>query len=172
MGVRTVRADIERLRSLDYTIDGAPGVGGGYRLRAGTRLPPLPLDDDEAMAVAVALRIATTSGLADLGDHSARAAAKLERWYLVGYDLDRTDWRSFRVDRIKPKTPTGPRFPPRELPRPDLATFVTRGRMAAMWNYRARVTVYASAETVATRIPTGVWTVERLDAIGPASRGS
>lgn len=85
------------------------------------------------------------------------------RWYLVGYDLDRSDWRSFRVDRINPKTPTGPRFLPRELPGPDVATFVTRGRMAALWNYRARVTVDAPAETVAARIPTGVWTVERLD---------
>ena len=47
------------------------------------------------------------------------------RWYLVGYDLDRQDWRSYRVDRLDPKTQTGPRFARRELPGPDLATFVT-----------------------------------------------
>ncbi len=86
------------------------------------------------------------------------------RWYLVAFDLDRADWRSFRVDRIRPKTPTGPPFVPRELPGPDLATFITRGRMAALWNYRACVTVHAPAETVATRIPTGIWTVQPLDA--------
>lgn len=86
------------------------------------------------------------------------------RWYLVAYDLDRNDWRSFRVDRISPKTPTGPRFIPREPPEPNLATFVTRGRMAALWNYRTRVTVHAPAETVAARIPTGTWTVQPLDA--------
>lgn len=67
-------------------------------------------------------------------------------------------------DRISPKTPTVSRFTPRELPGPDLATFVTRGRMAALWNYRARVTVNAPTETVAARIPTGNWTVEPIDA--------
>lgn len=48
VSVRTVRADVDRLRTLDYTIDATPGVDGGYRLRAGTRLPPLPHDDDGA----------------------------------------------------------------------------------------------------------------------------
>lgn len=86
------------------------------------------------------------------------------RWYFVAYDLDRDDWRSFRIDRITPKAPTGPRFSPRKLPGPDLATFVTRGRMAALWNYRARVVVDAPVETVAARIPTGTWIVEPLDA--------
>ncbi|QGK70728.1 WYL domain-containing protein [Allosaccharopolyspora coralli] len=233
---RTVRADVERLRSLGYDIDATPGSNGGYRLRAGTRMPPLLLDDDEAVAVAVGLRTAAASGVDGVGDHAMRAVAKLEqllpsrlrhrlstvtavaetvpaerdpvacdvlaavatachrneqlrldycdrqqestrrqvephrlihvggRWYLVAYDLDRADWRSFRLDRISPKTPTGPRFVPRELPGPDLATFVTRGRMQALWNYRARVTVHAPAETVAGRIPTGIWTVQPLDA--------
>lgn len=215
VSTRTVRADMQRLRSLGYAIDAAPGVSGGYRLRAGTTMPPLLLDDDEAVAVAVGLRTAAASGVAGIGEHATRAAGKLEgllparlrhrlrtlstvadtvpnhrdpvpaealatvaatcerseqlrldyldrhhtsshrrvephrlvhvsgRWYLVAYDLDRDDWRSLRVDRISPKTPTGPRFTPRELPGPDLATFVTRGRMAVLWNYRARVTVHA-----------------------------
>lgn len=47
------------------------------------------------------------------------------RWYLVGWDLDRKDWRTFRVDRMTPKTPTGPRFSPRELPAPDVATYIS-----------------------------------------------
>lgn len=81
VSVRTVRADVDRLRTLDYTIDATPGVDGGYRLRAGTRLPPLPLDDDGAVAVAVAvaLRTATTAGVTGLGEHATRAAAKLEQ---------------------------------------------------------------------------------------------
>lgn len=233
---RTVRADVARLRSLGYDIDATPGVAGGYRLRAGTAMPPLLLDDDEAVAVAIGLRTAAAAGVTGIGEHAARAAAKLEqvlpgrlrhrlrtlsavadsvphrrdpvpgetladvaaacerreqlrldyrdrhhtrsrrrvephrlvhvsgRWYLVAYDLDREDWRSLRVDRISPKTPTGPRFTPRALPGPDLATFVTRGRMAALWNYRAQVTVHAPAQTVAARIPTGSWTVQPIDA--------
>lgn len=236
VSTRTVRADVERLRSLGYDIHATPGVTGGYQLCAGTAVPPLLLDDDEAVAIAVGLRTAVASGVAGIGEHATRAATKLEqllparvrhrlrtlnttaetvpnlrdlvpsevlatvaatcqrseqlrldyfdrhqghtrrrvephrlvhvsgRWYLVAYDLDRDDWRSLRVDRISTKTPAGPRFTPRELPEPDLTTFVTRGRMAALWNYRARVTVDAPAETVAARIPTGTWSVQPLDA--------
>ncbi|BFO17887.1 hypothetical protein SHKM778_42750 [Streptomyces sp. KM77-8] len=47
------------------------------------------------------------------------------RWYLVAYDLDRADWRVFRADRVNPRTPTGPRFAPREVPGGDVAAFVT-----------------------------------------------
>lgn len=236
VSTRTVRADVQRLRSLGYDIAARPGVTGGYRLRAGTDMPPLLLDDDETVAVAVGLRTAAASGVAGIGEHANRAVAKLEqllparlrhrlstvsavaecvpaerdpvsgavlaavtaachrnerlrmdyrdrhrgrtrrwvephrvihvsgRWYLVAYDLDRSDWRSFRVDRIEPKTPAGPRFTPREPPGPDLATFVTKGRMDALWNYRATVVVHASADTVAARMPTGIWTVQPLDA--------
>lgn len=234
VNARTIRTDIARLRALDYQVDAVPGVAGGYRLRAGETLPPIQLDDDEAIAVAVGLRTAAAAGVIGIDEHSSRAAAKLERllpprlrhrlqtmsaaaeaapnsrdpvaldvfhavaaaiergeelrfdycdrrrtssrrrvephrmlhisgrWYLIGYDLDRQDWRSYRVDRLDPKTPTGPRFAPRELPGPDLATFVTRGRMAALWNYTARVIVDAPAETVATRIPSGIWAVEPI----------
>ncbi len=49
------------------------------------------------------------------------------RWYLVAWDVDRGDWRTFRADRITPRIPTGPRFAPREPPDPDLAGYVTRG---------------------------------------------
>lgn len=235
VSTRTVRADVQRLRSLGYDIAATSGVAGGYRLRAGTRMPPLLLDDDETVAIAIGLRTAAASGVSGIGENAPRALAKLEhllphrlrprlatinastdtvptsrdpvagdvltavatachrseqlrieyrdrhhdtsdrrvephrlvhvsgRWYLVAYDLDRDDWRSFRADRITPKSPTGPRFVPREPPGPDLATFVTQGRMQAMWNYRARVIVDAPAETVAARIPTGIWAVQPID---------
>lgn len=235
VSARTIRADINRLRALDYGVESCPGVTGGYRLAAGAALAPVHFDDQEAIAVAVGLRTAATAGLAGISEDAARASTKLERllparlrtrlrtvsmtseavahtrdlvspdvfgaitaaierheelrfdytdrggsptrrrtqphrmvhvsgrWYLVAYDLDREDWRSYRADRVTPKTPTGPRFTPRPLPGPDLATFVTRGRMAAMWTYTARIVVAAPAETVTARIPTGVWTVSPLD---------
>src|SRR5206468_7280727 len=58
VGVRTVRRDVERLRRLGYPVRAAPGLAGGYRLGAGAGLPPLLLDDEEAVAVAIALRTA------------------------------------------------------------------------------------------------------------------
>jgi len=75
--VRTVRNDIERLRGLDYPIEAARGRSGHYRLGAGGRLPPLLLDDEEAIAVAVGLRVAT--GVAGVEDSGARALLKLEQ---------------------------------------------------------------------------------------------
>ncbi|HEU4492205.1 MAG TPA: WYL domain-containing protein [Jiangellales bacterium] len=233
---RTVRADVERLRSLEYRIDATPGAGGGYRLRAGTSLPPLPFDGTEAVAIAVALQTVSSAGVAGIDEDAHRAAVKLEqllparlrhrlatltaaldsvpasrdpispdllatvaeaidrcdllrfdyldrhrgesqrqvephrllqvggRWYLVAFDLDRDDWRSYRLDRITPRTPPGPRFTPREFPGPDLATWVVRGRMAALWSYRASIVVDAPAETVLRRIPTSIWAVEALGA--------
>jgi predicted DNA-binding transcriptional regulator YafY len=76
---RTVRNDIERLRRLGYAVDAAPGVSGGYRLGPGATLPPLLLDDDEAVAVAIGLRTAAGGALAGVEESSARALAKLER---------------------------------------------------------------------------------------------
>src|SRR5262249_42071779 len=62
------------------------------------------------------------------------------RWYLVAFDTDRADWRTYRVDRIEPRIPTGPRFAPRPLPDEDLARYVSRGVGAASWRYQAHVT--------------------------------
>lgn len=76
---RTVRNDIDRLRSLGYPVDAAPGVGGGYRLGAGAAMPPLLLDDDEAVAVAVGLRSAAGGAVAGIEESSVRALVKLER---------------------------------------------------------------------------------------------
>src|SRR5687768_15671958 len=74
---RTLRRDIDRLRTLGYTIDATSGPGGGYRLGKGNALPPLMLDDDEAVALAVALRSAADS-FAKVGETSIALLAKLE----------------------------------------------------------------------------------------------
>jgi predicted DNA-binding transcriptional regulator YafY len=75
-------------------------------------------------------------------------------WYLVAWDVDRDAWRTFRVDRIEPQTPTGPRFTPRALP-PDheIAAQVARGVGEATWRYQARVIVHAPAAYVRGRLP-------------------
>jgi predicted DNA-binding transcriptional regulator YafY len=77
VSTRTIRNDIERLRALDYPVDATRGSTGGYRLGAGGKLPPLLLDDDEAVAMAIGLRAAT--GIAGVEESSGRALAKLEQ---------------------------------------------------------------------------------------------
>ncbi|MEV4108374.1 YafY family protein [Nonomuraea sp. NPDC049695] len=234
---RTVRADVERLRTLGYPVPATRGSAGGYRLGAGAVLPPLLLDDEEAVAVTVGLRTATGGAIAGIEEASLRALAKLEqvlpsrlrrrvatlqaytvpvprgdagpsvdasvlttlsavcrdrerlrfdyhdhagaatvrtvepyrlviwgrRWYLLAWDVERDDWRTFRVDRIRPRTPTGPRFTSRDLPDDDVAAYVSGRVSAAAWRYRARVTVHAPAEVIADRIGPAAGTVERLD---------
>lgn len=228
---RTVRNDVERLRGLGYPVHATPGRAGGYRLGAGAALPPLLLDDEEAVAVAIGLR--TARGVSGIEETSARALAKLEqvlpsrlrhrvnglvgvtvpaaasgpvvaaevltalgaacrarevlrfdysshdgvvslrrvepyrlvhargRWYLVAWDLERGDWRTFRADRVTPRVPTGPRFAPRELPSPDLAAYVSRGLVTATWKCRADVLVHAPAQEVAAKVPEAA--VEAVD---------
>lgn len=77
--VRTVRRDMDRLRNLGYVINSVSGTGGGYRLQAGARMPPLLLDDDEAVAVAIGLRLAGMGGVAGIDDVSAQALGKLDQ---------------------------------------------------------------------------------------------
>ncbi|WP_067537546.1 helix-turn-helix transcriptional regulator [Nocardia crassostreae] len=222
---RTVRNDIERLRELGYPVQARPGVTGGYRLGAGGTLPPLLLDDEEAVAVALGLRTAATGSITGIEETSLRALTKLQqilpsrlrhrvdafqhalpipargprvdpatltllaaacrdrerlhfnyrahsgatarrsvepyrlldhrqRWYLFAWDSDRADWRTFRVDRIQPGTPTGPRFTPRPLP-PDaeITARAERGIGEAAWHFRATVIVHASAAHVRDRLP-------------------
>jgi predicted DNA-binding transcriptional regulator YafY len=227
VSARTVRSDIEKLRNLGYPVYATPGVAGGYRLGAGAALPPLLLDDDEAVAVAVGLRTAAGGTITGIEEASVRALAKLEqvlpsrlrhrihslhaytvqtpgrgpsvdptilttiavtcrdhhrlrfdyrahsgtgsvrtvephrlvhtgrRWYLVAWDVDRGDWRTFRVDRIEPRTPTGPRFTPREPPA-DAAALVIRGVDAALMRHRARVTVHRPAREITGWLPDAV----------------
>lgn len=75
VSVRTVRKDVDRLRSLGYPVDAVRGRAGSYRLGAGGKLPPLLLDDEEAVAVAIGLRVA--AGVTGIAESSARALAKL-----------------------------------------------------------------------------------------------
>src|SRR5579859_6211476 len=79
VSTRTVRADIGRLRSLGYPVHASRGSTGGYRLAAGAELPPLLLDDEEAIAVALGLRTAAVGAIGGIEDTSLRALAKLER---------------------------------------------------------------------------------------------
>jgi predicted DNA-binding transcriptional regulator YafY len=221
---RTVRNDIERLRILGYQVDSRTGTAGGYRLGAGTALPPLLLDDDEAVAIAVGLRAAAAGTVTGIEDTSLRALTKLEqtlpprlrhrvdalrsatvsaagggptvdaeilttiaaasrdheqlrfdylghdgqattrmvephrlvytgrRWYLLAWDADREDWRTFRADRIRPRLPNGPRFTPREPPAGGAAAHVLRGVGSRAWKYQARVRLHVPAEVIAERL--------------------
>src|SRR5271157_1085314 len=76
---RTLRRDVERLRSLGYPVNSTSGTAGGYQLGAGATLPPLLLDDDEAVAVALGLRTAAGGSVAGIEEASVRALAKLEQ---------------------------------------------------------------------------------------------
>jgi predicted DNA-binding transcriptional regulator YafY len=76
---RTIRNDVERLRQLGYPVDATPGAGGGYRLGTGAVVPPLLLDDEEAVAVAVGLRTAANGSVAGIEEASVRALAKLHQ---------------------------------------------------------------------------------------------
>src|SRR5213596_1368577 len=79
VGPRTIRRDVDRLRRLGYPVHATPGVAGGYRLGAGASLPPLLLDEEEAVAVAVGLRTAVSGGVLGIEETSVRALAKLEQ---------------------------------------------------------------------------------------------
>jgi len=76
---RTVRRDVDRLRELGYPVESLTGPAGGYRLAAGTALPPLLLDDDEAIAIAVGLRTAARASVTGIEETSVRALVKLEQ---------------------------------------------------------------------------------------------
>ena len=225
---RTIRRDVDRLRDLGYPVRATRGPDGGYRLDAGTELPPLLFDDEQAIAVAVALQTATTS-VAGIEEAAMRALATVRqvmparlrqridalrvtavprdgnrprvesddllaigiavrakevlrfdyaapgadasgngapvppprrvephhlvtwggRWYLIGWDLDRKDWRTFRVDRMTPKSGTGPRFTPRELPVADVAEYISTSFQRQQWPCRGTFLLDAPASRVA-----------------------
>ena len=232
---RTVRNDMERLRNLDYPVEAVRGPGGHYRLGVGAKLPPLLLDDDESVAVAVGLRAVT--GVSGIEDTSARALAKLDavlphrlrlrvnavrdavqaapentgtnvpdpevdatllmavaaairdheeirfayrdderyqvepyrlvswqrRWYLVARDGRNDTWSNFRLDWMELRIPGGRRFAPVELPGGDYPAFVLRTTAFAGWQVHVRITVYAPAAEVLSRINPAVGVVEALD---------
>jgi predicted DNA-binding transcriptional regulator YafY len=235
VGRRTVRRDVDRLRRLGYPVHAAPGVAGGYQLGPGAELPPVLLDDEEAVAVAIALRTAAGGSVAGIEETSLRALAKLEqllpsrlrrrmnalqtytvsltaqsgtvapdvlaliaaacrdyeslrfryrshertttrrrvephrlvhlgrRWYLVAWDVDRVDWRTFRLDRIEPRISTGRRFTPRRLPERDIGAYVAASVSAARDRYHARVILHGPAETLRKRVPPSYGTLEAID---------
>jgi predicted DNA-binding transcriptional regulator YafY len=76
---RTIRRDIDRLRQLGYPVESLTGPAGGYRLRAGSAMPPLLLDDDEAIAIAVGLRTAARASVTGIEETAVRALVKLEQ---------------------------------------------------------------------------------------------
>jgi predicted DNA-binding transcriptional regulator YafY len=76
---RTIRRDVERLRELGYPVESLTGPAGGYRLRAGTAMPPLLLDDEEAIAIAVGLRTAARASVTGIEEAAVRALVKLEQ---------------------------------------------------------------------------------------------
>jgi predicted DNA-binding transcriptional regulator YafY len=114
---RTLRRDVTRLRDLGYPVDADPGVAGGYRLGAGGRLPPLLLDDDEAVAIAVGLRVATTTGVEGVESAAIAALSKLDG-LLPARLRD-------RVDAVQTGTV---QMPGVRLPRVDIDVLVTLAR--------------------------------------------
>ena len=108
---RTVRNDIDRLRRLDYPVDAVRGRDGHYRLGVGANLPPLLLDDDEAVAITVGLRAAT--GITGIEETSARALAKLEA--ILPHRLRR------QVDAVRGAVSTGPENTGSNVPDPEIA---------------------------------------------------
>lgn len=233
---RTVRRDIDRLRDLGYPVRASQGAAGGYRLVAGKAMPPLVLDDEEAVAIAVGLRAGAGHAVEGVEEASVRALAKLEqvlparlrhrvsalqiattpltsgdgasiapetltvmasaaagherlrfayragdgtesrrltepyrlvstgrRWYLVAFDIDREDWRTFRVDRVSDPFATGARFVPRELPSGDAAEFIRDSMWRGRQTYDVDVTFAAPAMFVAARLPAVLGPLEALD---------
>jgi predicted DNA-binding transcriptional regulator YafY len=79
VSARTIRRDVERLRALGYPVESLSGPAGGYRLRAGSAMPPLLLDDEEAIAIAVGLRTAARASVSGIEETAVRALVKLEQ---------------------------------------------------------------------------------------------
>ncbi|MGX1770545.1 helix-turn-helix transcriptional regulator [Nocardia brasiliensis] len=127
---RTLRHDIQRLRELGYPVQAQRGSVGGYRLGRGTTMPPLLLDDDEAVAVAVAVGLAEdgATGIADIGDHVTRALAKLDQ--ILPKRLQRKVTALREATAIGPAT-TGSREPDAPVPAAVLTTLASAIRDGA-----------------------------------------
>jgi len=222
---RTVRRDVDRLRELGYRIDALKGPDGGYRLAAGSELPPLLFDDEQAVALSIALQNAAASG-AGIEEAAARALATVRqvmpshlrhrvdsirferpsggaaadpavlaavsdavrerkvlrfdyagseglprrtephglvardaRWYLVAWDLDRDDWRLFRLDRLAPRIPAGPTFRHRDIPTGGAASYVaaqfTGNAHEDRWPCVGEVVIHLAVRDVLPWVPDG-----------------
>ncbi|HET8620852.1 MAG TPA: WYL domain-containing protein [Acidimicrobiales bacterium] len=223
---RTVRRDVTRLRDLGYPVEAEPGPYGGYRLGRGGALPPLLLDDDEAVAVAVGLRAAADGSVVGLDDATVSALAKLDqvlparlaarvravhgataelsgrdpdrvdaevlvtlaqacragervrlgyaaragtgtarerpvdpyrlvrsgpRWYLVARDVERGEWRTYRLDRVTAAVPTGGRSDLADPP--DPVAFVAAGMAVGPYAVRATVRLGLPAAQALELVP-------------------
>jgi predicted DNA-binding transcriptional regulator YafY len=95
-----------------------------------------------------------SSSVRDVEPH--RVVSWGRRWYLVAWDVGREDWRTFRVDRMRPRVSTGPRFTPRKVPGGDVTAYVERTVGQATWRYRARVLLKAPAAALADRLTPAV----------------
>lgn len=233
---RTVRRDVDKLRSLGYPVNSSTGVAGGYQLGSGASLPPLLLEDDEALAVALGLRSAAAGTVSGMEEAAVRALAKLEqvlparlrrrfkalhsavaplytagptvrpevlmelaracraeervsfeyadgkgnctrrnteplglvhagsRWYLVAWDSDRADFRTFRIDRVgAAPLQFGARFVPRKIPGGDLSAYVSRSVATSPYSYTAHVVLHAPLEQMSQRISPLTGRLERID---------
>ncbi len=237
---RTVRRDVTRLRELGYPVQAEPGPAGGYRWRRGEALPPLVLDDDEAVAVTLALRSAAGGSAPGFEAAGVSALAKLQqvlptelagrvrdvdeatvhlpgpaldpfatevllvlaqacrhraavrvgyttahgtvidreveplrivhagrRWYLVGLDVHRNDWRTYRLDRIGTAEDTGRRF--RHDDPPDPLDLVAHASSTGPYELRALVRVDVAPEVARQHVPRTVGRV--LDDPDPPGDG-
>lgn len=233
---RTLRRDIDRLRDLGYEVHSVSGPAGGYQLQAGADIPPLLLDDDEAMAIAVGLLTAAGGTIEGLEETSLRALTKLEqvlpprirrrvstlqaavvplvrswvtvdaevlttvaqacrdherlrfdyrrrdgeeterhvephqlvsihqRWYLLAYDRDRDDWRTFRLDRLSSPWVTRIGFEPRPIPGGSAADYVVQSLRSMPMRYLAIATLRAPASEIEPKFDHGGAEVEPLNA--------
>jgi predicted DNA-binding transcriptional regulator YafY len=227
---RTLRRDVDRLRDLGYPVEARRGVDGGYQLAAGAVLPPLLLDNDEAVAIGVGLHSAIQAGsVVGIEESSLRALSKViqvmpsslrhriealaamtvslpwqesaasvdagalvsvaqacrdgerlafdytasggdpssrevdphrlvllgRRWYLVAWDLTRSDWRTFRLDRLAEPRVTGAHAIPRQLPAANAADFVRSSIESVPSRYQVDVLIDAPAALVRERV--GPW---------------
>ena len=85
------------------------------------------------------------------------------RWYLAAWDAGRNDWRTFRVDRIKPGIATGSRFTPRKPPDNNFAAYVSRSVSYSPYPHRAQIVLHASLEMASERVPPAAGTLESVD---------
>ena len=232
---RTLRRDIERLRELGYPVRATTGPTGGYELEAGADIPPLLLDDDEAVAIAMGLLTAAGGTITGIEETSVRALTKLEKvlpprirkrvsmlqaavvpmvrawvtvdaeiltavasacrdrerlrfeyrsydgaksdrhvepyqvvslhqkWYLLAFDRDRDDWRTFRLDRVASPRATRFSFKARTIPGGNAAEYVKRSMQERPMRYEVVVTLDAPEAVIAGRMRPGEGNVERLD---------
>lgn len=232
---RTLRRDVDKLRSLGYPVNAAAGRAGGYQLGAGAALPPLLLSDDEALAVTLGLRTAASGSVSGMAEAAVGALAKIEqllparlrrrvnalgaavvpllgfgpavdpgllsaiagatrdqrellfryednagrgsqrtvephglvhagsRWYLVAWDVQREDFRTFRVDRMAKQVSAARRFLPRPVPEGNPAAYVARSVSSSAYRYQARVVLRTPLENVSAYVSPLAGRLTRID---------